>query len=64
MGEAQVDAVVAHRGTVRNRASLEFQVQWSDGDTTWEPWEQVRKLQAVDDYIKSHPRAGLKALLK
>ena len=34
MGEAQVDAVVAHRGTARNRASLEFQVHWSDGDTT------------------------------
>jgi hypothetical protein len=64
MGEAQVDTVVAHRGTVRNRASLEFQVHWSDGDTTWEPWEHVRKLQAVDDYIKSHPRAGLNALLK
>jgi hypothetical protein len=64
MGEAQVDAVLAHRGTVRNRASLEFQVQWSDGDITWETWEQVRKLQAVDDYIKSHPRAGLNSLLK
>jgi hypothetical protein len=64
MGEAQVDAVIAHRGTVRNRTTLEFQVQWSDGDTTWEPWERVRKLQAVDDYIKLHPRAGLNALLK
>jgi hypothetical protein len=63
MGEAQVQAVVAHRGTVRNRTTLEFQVQWSDGDTTWEPRERVRKLQAVDDYIKLHPRAGLNALL-
>jgi hypothetical protein len=55
LGEAQVDAILAHRGSVRKRASLEFQVQWSDGDITWEPWERVKKLVAVEDYIGEQP---------
>ena len=64
LGEAQVQAVLAHKGSVKNRAALEFQIQWSDGDITWEPWERVKKLEAVDAYIRDYPRAGLKALLK
>ena len=64
MGEAQVQEVLAHRGTARKRASLEFQIQWTDGDITWESWERVRKLAAVDEYIRTYPRAGLKALLQ
>ncbi len=60
LGEVQVDAILAHRGSVRERASLEFQVQWSDGDVTWEPWERVKKLVAVEDYIGEQP--ALKAL--
>jgi hypothetical protein len=63
MGEAQVELIRAHRGTARNRATLEFEVLWSDGDVTWEPWENVRKLGALDDYIQSVPRSGLKPLL-
>ena len=64
LGEAQVQEVLAHRGTAKKRASLDFQVQWSDGDVTWEPWERVRKLSAVDEYIRAYPRSGLKALLQ
>ena len=64
MGEAQVQEVLAHRGTARKRASLEFQIQWTDGDVTWESWDRVRKLAAVDEYIRTYPRAGLKALLQ
>jgi hypothetical protein len=63
LGEALVDSILAHRGNGRKRESLEFQVQWSDGDVTWEPWERVKKLSAVDDYIKSQPGSGLKALM-
>lgn len=63
MGEAQVEIIRAHRGTARNRSSLEFEVLWSDGDVTWEPWENVRKLGALDEYIQSVPRSGLKPLL-
>ena len=64
MGEASVQAVVAHRGSPRKRASMEFQVQWTDGDVTWEPWERVRRLVAVDEYIRAYPQGGLKALLQ
>ena len=64
LGEASVDAILAHRGNVRKRSSLEFQVQWSDGDVTWEPWEKVKKLSAVDDYIKTHPGTSLQPLLQ
>ncbi len=37
LGEAQVDAVLAHRGDARKRGTLEFQVQWLDGNVTWQP---------------------------
>ena len=64
LGEALVDSILAHKGNGRKRESLEFQVQWSDGDVTWEPWEKVKKLSAVDDYIKTYPGTDLKPLLK
>jgi hypothetical protein len=64
LGEALVDSILAHRGKGRKRESLEFQVQWSDGDVTWEPWEKVKKLSAVDDYIKTHPGSSLQSLLQ
>jgi hypothetical protein len=63
LGEAQVDAVLAHRGNARKRGTLEFQVQWSDGDVTWQPWESVRKLAAIDEYIRAFPGKDLKSLL-
>jgi hypothetical protein len=64
MGEAQVESVLAHKGSARQRATLEFQIQWSDGDVTWEPWASVRKLAAVDDYIRAFPGPSLRGLLK
>jgi len=64
LGEAQVEAVLAHRGSARKRSTLEFQIQWSDGDVTWEPWESVRRLAAVDEYIRVFPGPSLRGLLK
>jgi hypothetical protein len=63
LGEVQVQSVLAHRGNSRNRKDLEFQIQWTDGDLTWEPWERVRKLEAIDDYIRQNPGNSLKFLL-
>jgi hypothetical protein len=63
LGEAQVDSVLAHKGTAKKRSALEFQIQWSDGDITWEPWERVRKLAAVDDYVKAFKGSDLKGLM-
>ena len=61
LGETEVIEIVAHRGSPRKRSEMEFQVNWSDGDTTWEPWENVRRLAVLDDYVKKLPR--LKVLL-
>ena len=63
LGEVQVDAVLAHKGNPRKRGSLEFQVQWSDGDVTWQKWDSVKKLAAVDEYIRAFPGNDLKVLL-
>ena len=63
LGEAQVQAVLGHRGNARNRKDLQFHIQWTDGDETWEPWERVRKLEAVDVYIRGVSGNSLKALL-
>ena len=63
MGEVQVESVVDHRGSSRKRSSLEFMVQWTDGDVTWEPWESVRQLAAVDDYVRASSSPSLRGLL-
>jgi hypothetical protein len=63
LGELEVVNVVDHRGSVKNRKEMEFLVEWSDGDQTWEMWEQVKKLSLVDRYIVEHPEAKLKSLL-
>ena len=53
LGEAEVDAV-AHRGDPKkNRKALEFKIQWMDGDVTWQKWGDVKKLSAVDEYIRN-----------
>ena len=64
LGEAQVQAVLSHKGTPRKRGTLEFEIQWTDGDITWEPWERVKRLAAVDEYIKLYPRGALNSLLQ
>ena len=61
LGESEVVRIIEHRGSIRKRSEMEFRVEWTDGDITWEPWERVRRLGAIDDYAKSQPR--LKGLL-
>ena len=60
MNEVGVTAIIGHRGPVKKRAAMEFQVQWDDGEVTWELWSVVKKLEALDHYIRDHP--ALKAL--
>ena len=31
---------------------LEFYIQWTYGDTTWEPLAQVKDLEALDRYLE------------
>lgn len=63
LGELEVSEVLDHRGSVRQRAELQFLLRWSDGEETWEPWEQVKKLSLIDQYILAHPDAKLNSLL-
>ena len=59
-----MESVVDHHGSARKRDTLEFKVNWTDGDVTWEPWEAVRKLAAVDDYVRVSSSPSLRGLLK
>ena len=55
---------MAHRGDARkDRKALEFQILWKDGDVTWQKWGDVKKLAAVDEYIRAYPGKELKVLL-
>ena len=63
MGEVAVAEVLDHRGNARKRSDLGFQVRWSDGDVTWENWEDVKRVAEVDEYIHAHPEAKLNSLL-
>ena len=63
LGETSVAEILAHTGSPKHRGAMTFQVLWTDGDITWEPWETVRRLTELNIYIMSHPEAKLDALL-
>jgi hypothetical protein len=45
--EWMVDEIVGHRF---NGRSIEFNVRWTAGDHTWEPYAHVKDLEALDHY--------------
>ena len=57
LGETNVEAIVSHRGPI-TKVKVEFEVLWSDGERTWEPWKTVRQLAALDAYLAAHPKLG------
>ena len=54
LGETNVEAVLNHRGGV-TKSKIEFEILWSDGERTWEPWKAVRQLALLDTYLEAHP---------
>ena len=62
LGESTVERILAHKGDPKKRSSMTFQVLWTEGDMTWESWEVVRKLAALEDYLQDHPDARLRQL--
>jgi len=44
-----VDKLLGHQWKGK---SLEFEVRWSLGDTTWEPFENCKELEALDWYLE------------
>ena len=49
--ESVVESIVAFRGNPKKKKELEFQVLWKDFDLTWEPYEKVRHLRCLDDFV-------------
>jgi hypothetical protein len=47
-----IDEITAHRW-VSNK-ELEFQVLWTLGDVTWEPYTACKDLKALDVYLELH----------
>ena len=45
-----VDEITAHRWV--NGKNLEFEVWWSLGDSTWEPYVECKKLEALERYLE------------
>jgi hypothetical protein len=54
-GELEVEEISQHDGHPAERTKMKFKVFWSDTTETWEPWENVRKLAALDEYIAWNP---------
>ncbi|TFK79063.1 hypothetical protein K466DRAFT_473700, partial [Polyporus arcularius HHB13444] len=47
--EFLVDDIVAHQW---NGNTVQYLVQWDDGDLTWEGWNTVKDLEAIDRYFE------------
>ncbi|KAF8238264.1 hypothetical protein L208DRAFT_1497903, partial [Tricholoma matsutake] len=45
-----VEDLIGHRWTEGN--NLEFEVQWSLGNTTWEPMSSCKELATLDQYLE------------
>lgn len=43
-----VNKILGHKW---DKNHLSFHIQWNMGDTTWEPYEACKNLQALDDYL-------------
>lgn len=57
IGKYHVSSIDAHRGSPKQRTKMKFHVQWNGGHpSTWNSWNQVRKLDALRTYINSVPR--------
>ena len=50
-------------GNPKHRSALHFRVEWFDGDITSEPWDTVKHLALLDDYILANPEKKLGYLL-
>jgi Chromo (CHRromatin Organisation MOdifier) domain/Integrase zinc binding domain/Integrase core domain len=60
--EYVVESIINHRGNARDKRNLEFLVRWKGyepNDDSWEPYDTVKDLMALDDYSKTHPELNL-----
>ena len=54
--EFEVEKILEHKGKISAKTKMKFLVKWKDDDKpTWEPYENVQDLAALEDYIHEHP---------
>ena len=57
-----VEAILKHKGDTKVLSSLQFYVKWLKHDSThntWEPWKNLRSVEALHIYLRSHNLAHL-----
>lgn len=57
--EWAVDKITCHRGSHSN---AEFEVQWTAGDRSWLPYDEVAHLKALTDYFEAIGVDGVEGL--
>jgi len=53
-----VERIIAHEGTPKKRSEMQFLIKWKDlpdEENSNIPWKDAKDLQALDDYILTHP---------
>ena len=38
-----IDSIIAHKGDPFHRTSMEFMIQWSDGEIKWDRWNTAKE---------------------
>ena len=57
-----VEEILAHRGNIQRKTSLEFLVRWLGyelEDNTYEPWNNLKDNSILHDYLRKHNLAKL-----
>ena len=60
--EFEVESIVDHKGSHRNKRTLQFRIRWlgyGPDDDTWLPYKDAKDLKALDDYLQFHPELNL-----
>ena len=59
--EWQVDRILSHSGSGQTTA---FEVRWTSRDVTWLPYEQIKHLSALTDYLQLLEISGIQELTR
>jgi hypothetical protein len=55
-----IKRIKSHQGTIAERSSLKFLVEWEDGSSdSYEPWSNLRRNELVHNYLREHRMISL-----
>jgi transposase InsO family protein len=60
--EFVVDSILEHTGDPKKKSELSFKVRWqgyTEEHDSWEPWKNLRLVEQLHDYLRSHDMAKL-----